>query len=77
MHLLTRSQLDHFQSNANSLKLKATRVKQTSLKEYLLSFLQPLQVNLEANKLKIEVFDKIGNVDNACTDFAIYEDVLY
>jgi signal transduction histidine kinase len=77
MLLLTQSQLDHFQFNARTLKLHATKLKQDRFKTYVTKFMEPFQINFQVSQLQLEIFDKTTNTDLICTDFKIYEDVLH
>ena len=78
MHLMTQSQLDHYQIEAKSLKLNATPLTSPTFKEFLINFLRCFEVNIKEKKLEIVIEDLISDNPQAiCTDFKIYKDILF
>ena len=80
MQMMTESQLFHFQYNCDSLHINATRIEHQDFRSYLLDFCKPFQVNLENKSLRLVVESRIGpqvSVSKLCTDFRLYEGILY
>jgi hypothetical protein len=57
MHLLTLSQVSNYQINCKRIKLYATKVLQSSFKDYIMSLMEPFNPTLKLKNIVLTVLD--------------------
>ena len=57
MHLLTLSQVSNYLINCKRIKLYATKVLQSSFKDYIMSLMEPFNPTLKLKNIVLTVLD--------------------